>query len=120
MDPATTVAGAIPFTRTVGAKLDGQLPDQVTQRGLAGVVSLAAFFRNNRVRGTRKHHRARNSCSLNTRSVARASKIIASDVDQKCLRPLRFRQFAFCAGNRIDRRCIHHDVDPAEFQNRML
>ena len=57
VEPATTVAGAIPFTRTVRPEFDRQFMNQVVERGFAGVVGFAALLRNYRVRGTREHYR---------------------------------------------------------------
>ena len=120
VEPATTVAGAIPFTRTCGLSLIGKFANQMIQGCLAGVVGFAAFLGDNRVRGTGQHHRRRQVLIFEYPFSLASEKIISGYVDQERLGPLRIGKLSIGSGHGIDRSGINDDVDSAEFRNREL
>ena len=118
MEPATTVAGAIPLTRTCGPSLIDEFPDQVIESGLAGVIGLAAFLGNHSVGGTGEHHGGWQTLIFEYPLGLAGKKIVAGDIDQECLRPLCVGEFAVRAGHGIDRGRVDDDVDAAKLRNR--
>ena len=120
MEPATTVAGAIPLTRTCGPSLIDEFANQVIESRLAGVVGLAAFLGNHSVGGTGKHHGGWQALVFEYPLGLPGKKIIAGDIDEECLCPLCVGEFAVGAGHGIDRGGVDDDVDAAELRDREI
>ncbi len=83
VEPATTVAGAIPFTRTVGRKAYGEFADQMVERGLADVVGFAAEFGDYGVGGTGEHDGGRQLLIVEDPLGCFGQKIVAGYVDRE-------------------------------------
>ena len=89
VDPFTTVAGLIPFTRTSGASPIASSRTRWLKRRLAHVVSLAAALGNHRIGRAGEHHVDRQALFLEGLRGFVGQQIIRRDVDIERQRPLR-------------------------------